>query len=200
MVICEHIEKNSFGLLTALLPGDSVPTAVHLPFLVAQTAVDAQDTATFLLETHLAAANPLAKLPEDHPVLVVFAGPHAYISPSSYSDETKSVPTWNYTSVHVQGRLKRVSSTSQSAGAFMRRLIAKYDPDWVPVHDDVVSPRYKDAMMKGIVVWNIIVNKVEAQWKLSQNKSAAEVNAIAARLREGGNPDVAALMVDHTMR
>ncbi|KAI9012791.1 transcriptional regulator PAI 2-type [Gaertneriomyces semiglobifer] len=200
--IINHIRSNSFGIVTAVLPGETVPSAVHLPCLLtthASSTGTRLESSSFRPEdhaviTHLAAANPLAKLPDGHEVLVIFPGPHAYVSPSTYSDPSRSVPTWNYTAVHLYGRIKRIPVDHDDAKKVMRSLIQEYDPAWLDKHDTVVSESYKNAMIKGVVVWQILLERVEGQWKLSQNKPESERVAIEEKLRQEGHHDVAELM------
>src|SRR4051794_27392492 len=84
----DFIERNSFGLLVSLVKG--VPFATHLPFLLERNS--GPDGS---LVGHMARANPHWQELEAQTVLVVFSGPHAYISPTWYEAENV-VPTWNY--------------------------------------------------------------------------------------------------------
>jgi transcriptional regulator len=86
------IEKNAFGQLVTIV--DNKPFATHIPFLLSE---DKQH-----LIAHIAKTNPQHINIEKQEVLVIFTGPHDYISPTWY--ESNSVPTWNYQAVHVYGK------------------------------------------------------------------------------------------------
>src|ERR1700759_3803266 len=90
----DFIERYSFGLLVSQVDGQ--PFGTHLPFLLDRSAPHGT------LIGHMARANPHWQSLREQPALVVFAGPHAYISPTWY-EAANVVPTWNYTAVHVSG-------------------------------------------------------------------------------------------------
>ncbi len=150
------------------------PVAIHLPFVV--RLVEDQ----LILEAHFARANEQWKLlAEGQETLVIFAEPHAYISPKHY-DKIQNVPTWNYQAVHVYGKA-RILETAAEGFAHLERLIATfeqgYQAQWAGL-----SESYKQAMLAGIVAVEIRVTEVQAKAKLSQNKTTAEQERIAAEL------------------
>jgi transcriptional regulator len=157
--IVAFIREYSFGLL--LSNGTSVPFATHLPFIVEQ------EQEHVVLTTHIAKANEqFASLQDGESVKVVFAGPHAFISPSLYTGNDH-VPTWNYIAVHASGSVQILNG--ESADEAMKAISAHYDPDWASrMH--TVSENYMSALKKEIVVVKITVHKLEAQFKLSQNR------------------------------
>jgi transcriptional regulator len=111
--------------------------------------------------------------------MVVFAGPHAYVSPRWYEEEQR-VPTWNYAAVHAYGVPAVVSEKSRKYES-QRRLVAEMDPQWLPKFDSL-SNDYVDRMLEGIVNFEIPVARLETRWKLSQNRSKREMELIAAAL------------------
>jgi transcriptional regulator len=122
--------------------------------------------------------------------LAIFAGPHAYISPSWY-DSKAQVPTWNYAAVHAYG-IASVVQDAKSKHAAQRRLVAAYDPQWLPEFD-ALRPDYVERMLGGIVNFEIAVTRIETRWKLSQNRSRREMELIAAELDKSADSSAQAL-------
>jgi transcriptional regulator len=120
----------------------------------------------------------------DEDVLVVFSGPHAYISPRWYEQKPR-VPTWNYAAVHAYG-VPRIISDKNEKHASQRRLIASLDPQWLPKFDTLPA-EYVSSMLDGIVNFEIPVARIETRWKLSQNRGRREMELIAAALEQSGD-------------
>ncbi len=171
--ILAFIREHSFGLL--LSNGNTLPFATHLPFIIEE-----QDEQIVLI-THLAKANEqCAALEEGQLVKIIFSGPHAFISPSLYTGNDH-VPTWNYIAVHASGSVQILND--EIADQAMKTISAHYDPDWASrMH--TVSEHYMSALKKEIVVVKIIVNKLEAQFKLSQNRIGQDRQRIKKYLLE----------------
>jgi transcriptional regulator len=123
-------------------------------------------------------------------VLVVFAGPHAYVSPRWY-EEKERVPTWNYTAVHAYGKVT-VTTDRAAKHAAQRELVAQLDPQWLPKFD-ALRAEYVENMLNGIVTFDIAVTRLETRWKLSQNRGRREQELIAAALDKSDDPSVRAL-------
>ncbi len=148
--------------------------ASHLPALVGKTDPE------LVLDMHMARNNPQWKeFFDDQEVMVVFSGPHAYVSPRWYEDKER-VPTWNYAAVHAYG-LPRINSDRKAKHESQRRLVAAMDPQWLPEFDKL-SEKYVTMMLEGIVNFEIAVTRIETRWKLSQNRSRREMGLIAAQL------------------
>jgi transcriptional regulator len=143
-----------------------------------------------LIDMHMAKNNPQWKEFLDDDVLVIFAGPHAYVSPRWYADEER-VPTWNYAAVHAYGIPKIISDRKKKAES-QRRLIESLDRLWLPKHD-ALRQEYVDQMLDGIVNFSISVNRIETRWKLSQNRGRREMELIAAQLEKSGDASERAL-------
>jgi transcriptional regulator len=126
----------------------------------------------------------------DDEVMVVFTGPHAYISPRWY-EEKERVPTWNYTAVHAYG-VPKVIDDPKAKYASQRRLIELMDPQWLP-RFDALRQEYIDQMLDGIVNFEIAVSRVETRWKLSQNRSRREMELIVAQLEKSADSGERAL-------
>ncbi|MBV9734960.1 MAG: FMN-binding negative transcriptional regulator [Acidisphaera sp.] len=166
------IRDNPFGLL---ITAGARPEATHIPFVLEER----EDG--FVLSGHLAAGNPqCAAL--DGPALAVFGGPHAYISPSWYLTQP-AVPTWDYAAVHVSGRLRPLEEEEEIARAL--RTLGAHDPGF---DLDALPEKFRQAMLAGIRAFTLTPERVEAQWKMSQNRSAADRKSVMAALRGQGEP------------
>jgi transcriptional regulator len=173
----DFIDAHAFGTLITT-PGGK-PFASHVPFLL--------DREARKLHCHLARPNPqwqhLADAPE---VLAVFAGPHAYVSPTWYV--APGVPTWNYAVVHVHGAARCVDDAAFTR-AHVETLAAKFErgsaAPWVPDYDV--------RRLQGIVGIEIGIASFEGKFKLSQNRSAADRAQVIARLTQSGRDEDAAL-------
>ncbi len=174
--ILEFIHRFSFGTLITSV--HEVPTATHLPILVSDK------DQTIILRSHFARANHHWKDIENHPVLVIFQEPHAYISPKNY-DNALNVPTWNYLSVHCYGKGKIIHDEAETL-SIIEKTIEKYEPEYkyqwkqLPEH-------YKSGMLKGIIAFKIHLNEIQAKKKLSQNKTYQERQKIIHSLCERGD-------------
>jgi transcriptional regulator len=175
--LCDFIDAHAFG--TLLTTVGARPFASHVPFLL--------DRKTKTLHCHLARPNPqwqqIAAAPG---VLAIFAGPHAYISPTWYVDP--GVPTWNYAVVHVYGTARCVDDAAFTR-AHVEALAAKHErgsaTPWVPEYDA--------RRLSGIVGIEIAIEAIEGKFKLSQNRSAADRAGVIARLTQSGRGEDAAL-------
>jgi transcriptional regulator len=164
----------------------------HLPFLL-----DAGGDFG-ALRGHVARANRIASLLVERPreVVVVFGGPHAYVTPRWYTMPREQVPTWNYAAVHAHGlasALDRADSEQTLADVSARFEAGAAEP-WTL---NTVDPVVKGRLVPAIVAFRVEVSRVEATFKLSQNKSLEERTRVIAGLRErggAGDTDVAELM------
>lgn len=144
---------------------------------------------------HLAAANPQAALLRDgRPVLCQFLSPHAYVSASWYV-EAGDVPTWNFVQVTVAGRLRPLADTE--ARWVIEETVREHEhrrPDPAAVTD---MARTIDRLIGGIRAFEVLVSRIEGRFKLSQNRSDADREAVIARLGAG---DEAQRQVGELMR
>ena len=171
-----------------LVTASDAPRASHLPVVVEERGEQ------LVIDMHMARANPQWRDFSQQEVLVVFSGPHAYISPRWY-EETERVPTWNYAAVHAYG-VPGVIDDKARKHAAQRRLIASLDPQWLPKFD-ALDAAYVERMLGGIVVFEIPVARLETRWKLSQNRGRREMELIAEALEQGGEAALAALTRKH---
>jgi transcriptional regulator len=183
------LRANNFPVLVTGAGGNLL--ASHLPATVHE------EGERIVLDMHMAKNNPQWQEFFDDEVLVIFSGPHAYVSPRWYED-TERVPTWNYAAVHAYG-VPKIQSDREVKAASQRRLIKSVDPQWLPKHD-ALSQAYVDKMLDGIVNFSIPVARFETRWKLSQNRGRREMERIAAELaksRESAERALAELTLRH---
>jgi transcriptional regulator len=147
-----------------------------------------------VLDLHMAKSNPQWKEFFDEEVLVIFSGPHAYVSPRWYEDQER-VPTWNYAAVHAYG-LPKLFEEPKVKYENQRRLVAQLDPEWLPKFD-ALKPEYIDKMLAGIVNFRIDVTRIDARWKLSQNRGRREMELIADQLDKSPDTMLKALAALH---
>jgi transcriptional regulator len=170
--LTQFMREHSFATLVSF--DGAKPVATHLPFVV-KTSGD-----VITLITHMALANQQKKTLHDAEVLVIFQGPHAYISPSNYEDKAR-VPTWNYIAVHAYGK-PRVT-TFEEHDRVLRSMIDEYEPSYMAQYESLPE-HYKTPNMKAIVCIEIAVTKLEAAYKLSQDKSHGDRERVAASLEK----------------
>ena len=141
---------------------------------------------------HVARANPLWREADGQPVLLVFQGPQAYVSPNWYPSKFqygKAVPTWNYAMVQVHGTLRAIED-AEWLRAFVTRLTERHEGGRaVPWHVSDAPADYIDAMLKAIVGIEIEVTRVEGKFKLSQNRSAEDRTGVVLGLESDASQD-----------
>ncbi|MEX2298501.1 MAG: FMN-binding negative transcriptional regulator [Dongiaceae bacterium] len=144
------------------------------------------------LRGHLARANPQWRDSRlDRPALAIFQGPHAYVSPSWYAEKAATgrvVPTWNYSVLHVYGRLA-IHDDPAWLRAFLTDLTARHESGRNPPWAITDAPAdYIERQLKGIVGFEMTIERIEAKAKLSQNRSEADRNGVIAGLRNEADP------------
>jgi transcriptional regulator len=167
----EAVRRHPFATLITT-SGDGV-VADHIPFMI-----DEKRGEKGVLRAHVARANPLWRThPRDREALVIFAGPHHYISPSWYATKRetgKVVPTWNYVSVHAWGPLQVFDDPEwlrEQIGALTTLHEAGRAPPWA-VTD--APAEFIAAQIKGIVGIEVPITRIEGKVKLSQNRPDAD--------------------------
>jgi transcriptional regulator len=176
------MRANNFPILVTGTGG--ILHASHLPITAHEEGQQ------IVIDMHMAKNNPQWQEFFDEEVMVLFSGPHAYVSPRWYADEER-VPTWNYAAVHAYG-VPKINSDRKAKAESQRRLIESLDPQWLPKHD-ALRQEYVDQMLDGIVNFSIAVTRIETRWKLSQNRGRREMELIAAQLEKSADTGARAL-------
>ena len=184
--VFEIISRHMFA--TIVMPSPDALVASHLPFVY-----DAGRGENGTLYAHMAAANPHSSLiGGDQEALVMFAGPHAYISPSWYADRA-TAPTWDYIAVHCYGVTQRHSKAE--AYENIRRLIdvveegnaAKWSMSEL-TEEEVAR------LLSNVVSFEIRVARLEAKFKLNQGEKPERTRAAIAELERQGSSVLAEYM------
>jgi transcriptional regulator len=170
--------------LATLVRGGAVLSADVLPIDVERVGDGWRMTA------HVARANPLWREADGQPVLLVFQGPQAYVSPSWYASKAehgKVVPTWNYTMVQAHGTLRAIDDPAW-VHAFVTRLTEAHEGGRpAPWHVSDAPDDFIAATQRAIVGIEIEVTRVEGKFKLSQNRSAEDRTGVVLGLEADAN-------------
>lgn len=169
-VVHELIEQFSFGIVVS----DSLD-ATHLPFLL-----KADEGESGALYSHFAKANPHWTSLAGTKVVVIFSGPHSYISPLWYKN-TPAVPTWNYAAVHCYGEV--VLLDANETQNMLEETIKKYDPKLL--NDKAAMPdEFRDRLATAIVGFKVVIDKIEGKLKLGQNRKIEDQQSVYTHLAE----------------
>lgn len=172
--ISSFVRQYSFGTLVTTKKGK--PIATHLPMQLIKENED------YYITGHMAYGNPQWRTfdTQEH-ALVMFQGPHAYISSSWYEQE--NVPTWNYQAVHIYGAAKILEEADLKKD--LAQLLEKYETHREdPVLMEKLSPDLIEKELKGIVGFKIKVSEIQAANKLSQNRNDVDYRNVVEQLRE----------------
>jgi len=189
-VLHKLMEEQPLASLVTM--GSSGLIATHLPMVLVQ-----EGNSLGTLRGHLSRANPQWRefSPTVH-ALAIFSGPQHYITPTWYETsetEGKDVPTWNYAVVHAYGYLKLI----EDADWLMAHL-----EELTTIHESAVPVPWKigDApagyiasLLKGIVGLEMVIERLEGKWKVSQNRSEQDRTNVAKGLDELNTPESLAM-------
>jgi transcriptional regulator len=161
----DFLAESTFATLVTC--HDGMPVATHLPVEL----VDEDKGPVFL--THMARANPQwRQLADDHQALLIVEGPHAYVSPEYYDDT--EVPTWNYIAAHVYGQLQVIEDADALLTLLKRQIVRNEAPRPCPVLPERYDEAFLRQSQRGAVGLRLRIERVEAAFKLSQNRSLQE--------------------------
>lgn len=196
MYIPKHFNEADQARITALIRDFGFATLISTTrdgALVTHAPIQLEGNRGVLIG-HMARANPhSAALQNGASLLAIFHGPHSYISPTWYADENPrvpNVPTWNYAAVHVTGSVTFIDDAS-AKWKIVRDLAAQYEAGAASPWD----PRGLDAHMDklgAIVGFEVLITKIEAKLKLSQNRSVTDQENVIAKLAATDSSEVRA--------
>ena len=173
--ISDFIRHHGFGILVS--QSDSRMVATHIPLELSEDETK--------LRGHIAKANPQWKnFQNNSEVMVIFHGPHTYVSSSWYDHE--NVPTWNYIAVHVYGKIQIIEGDELYSA--LKQLVDKYEKrSEYPVSIEKMSPDYVRQSIQGLVGFAIEITSIEAAYKLSQNRDRKNYVNIISELEKRGD-------------
>jgi transcriptional regulator len=183
--IARLVHEHPFA--TLITPAAPEPLVSHLPLI---HVADCEPHGTLL--GHFARANPHARGSDSGPSTAIFHGPHAYVSPSWYAEPGAAVPTWNYVVVHAHGRVELAASPTETR-AILDLMVHRFEsarpaPWTMGLDHDRLA-----AMVGAIVGFRIKVKRIDAKFKLSQNRSRDDRTRVAAALDGERYADAAAV-------
>ena len=182
------LDAHPLAALVTAVDGPASLFATHLPLVL-----DCGGGPLGTLRGHLARANPHARqlAAGAVPALVLFSGPDAYITPNWYqrkAEDRRVVPTWNYVAVHASGT-----------------AVLHDDPEFLRAHLETLTARHEASRSMGwkvtdapeefiaqqaraIVGLEVRIERLEGKWKMSQNRSAADIDGVIAGLGASDSP------------
>jgi len=181
--ILDFLEQNNFPALVTHDGGKSIAT--HIPVEVERTEDDG-----LRVYGHMSRANPQWKSFGRQEVLLIFQGAHTYISPRWY--DHVNVPTWNYMMVHLYGKVRLVEG--EELYSLMSRLVQKHEVQ-TSYSLEGLPQDFVQKEMKGVVGFAVDVTRVEAAYKLSQNRNDEDHETIVREL-EGRGDDQSARVAE----
>jgi len=175
--IVEFIKSNGFPTLVTH-DGEKL-VATHLPTEVIENA-----DGSLTILGHMSRANPQWKSIGEQEALMIFQGAHTYISPRWYNHV--NVPTWNYVMVHVYGRIKMLEG--DDLHALLSQLVHKHEPETGYTLESLPADFVRKEM-KGVAGFGMQVTRIDAAYKLSQNRDDESYGNIVMELEKRGDGD-----------
>lgn len=174
--ILAFLKQNNFPALVSF-DGER-PIATHAPVEVVE------DENGMTIYGHISRANPQWKTFEKQEILLIFQGAHTYISPRWY--DHINVPTWNYMMVHVYGKVRQIQEGELFA--LLSRLVQKHEAN-TSYRLEELPQDFVHKEMKGVFGFAIDVTRVDAGYKLSQNRNDEDHENIVHELDKRGDED-----------
>ncbi len=173
--IIAYLKANSFPVLVSY-DGEKL-TATHLPVEVMENA-----NGSLTVLGHMSRANPQWKTFGDQEVLLIFQGPHTYISPRWYNHV--NVPTWNYINIHVYGRVRMLEGAELYD--LLNGLVKKHE-EHTGYSLEGLPADFVEKEMRGVAGFALEVTRLDAASKLSQNRDDESYASIISHLKERGD-------------
>jgi transcriptional regulator len=166
---------DEFNFATMVTGRDGELTASHIPFLL-----DRSVGQYGALRAHIAIRNPQLKdLQAGGQALVIFQGPHSYVSPSWYVNP-ENVPTWNYTVVHAYGVPKIGNKAAMLT--LLKDLVGKHEKPFQQPWDFDPDAAWIQKMLLEIVAFEIQIEKLQGKFKLNQNRTPEDRDGVIEAL------------------
>jgi transcriptional regulator len=178
--ILAFLQQNNFPALVSLDGGRLVAT--HLAVEVAETE------SGLTIYGHMSRANQQWRTLGGQEALLIFQGPHTYISPRWY--DHVNVPTWNYMMVHVYGPVREIDG--DDLRALLSRLVQNHEAGSA-YRLETLPPEFVQKEMKGVFGFSVAVTRLDAGYKLSQNRNDADHANIISHLEQRGEANSQAI-------
>jgi transcriptional regulator len=117
-----------------------------------------------------------------HDAVIVFRGPHGYISPTWYA-KTDVVPTWNFAVVHASGKLRAVADRRPLLDLLAKLIDKNEDYKKTGYSFANLSDDYKFGLMAGIIGFQMEIESLEGKFKLGQERSAGDKQGVLKNLQ-----------------
>lgn len=182
------VEAHPLAALVTAIGGAEGLFATHLPLLLDRTV-----GSLGRLVGHIARANPHARQLANgaNEALVIFTGPDAYITPSWYATKSETgrvVPTWNYVAVHAYGKVT-LCGEPEFLRPHLEALTKRHEQSRAGTWEVSDAPdTYIAQQMRAIVGVEITIERLEGKWKMSQNRSADDVDGVERGLSSSAVP------------
>lgn len=182
--IFRFMQENGFAIVVSTHEGLTV--ASHLP-----VEIEENENGEKILRTHMAKANlQWQHFAAGSDALVIFNGPHTYISSSWY--DHVNVPTWNYIAVHVYGKVRLLND--EEATDVLQNLVTRYEKNSEhPFRMEQLDEKFMASHLKAMVALEISMDRIDAKEKLSQNRNEHNYNLILEQLEKRDDAQSAAL-------
>ena len=182
--VAQLLREHPFA--TLITPGDPDPAVSHVPL-----QYRGEPKGQGVLLGHMARANPHWQRFGDAASVAIFHGPHAYVSPSWYEQPATAVPTWNYAVAHVHGRVELMRDAAETR-SLLEEMIQRYEGGRPQPWALQLEGRPLQAMLDAIVGFRLVIERIDAKLKLSQNRSETDRERVTAALRSEGYADALA--------
>lgn len=173
--VLAFVAATGFAHLFGVTPDGA--RVAHVPLLV---------MASGALRFHLANGNALTPHLDGATVLASVGGPGSYVSPNWYTAPAGNVPTWNYRTAEIEGRVTALGW--DDLHDLLERSAATFEPrvgqDWTMAKMD---PARRDAMMAAITAFELVPAAIRSTDKNSQNRSDADARAVIAAMEATGD-------------
>jgi transcriptional regulator len=184
--LIEFINKNPFAIITGF--GKEYPVASHIPI-----AIEEKEGSIFLHGHIMKKSDHHIAFEENNNVLVIFTGPHCYVTASWYTNPL-GASTWNYMTVHAKGKI----NFTDEAGTVkaVKEVTERFEGNNTAASFDKLESGYINAMVKAIVGFTIEVTTMDAVFKLSQNRDEVSKKNIIEQLKQRGDENSAAIAAE----
>jgi transcriptional regulator len=175
--VIQFIRDNPFAAL--ITPGEGLPDVSHIPVEWVEAGGE------YYLEGHVSRANPQGRdFDKGKSALVIFQGPHSYVSSSWYGHI--NAPTWNYIAVHVTGKIRKMEEGELHQS--LRRIVDRFEStSGKPFRMEHMPEDMLEKYLKGITGFVVKIETIEGKWKMSQNRNREDYENIITELEKLGD-------------